>query len=176
MQGPQDWNWAKSNTFIENKAYRCNLMRLRPLLGLSTCPRQSLKWLKNQSIPSVTGEAVVWRIRPLPLQLSAQAGTSPRPPQTLQLNKISQGGPCLKVAVPAVNWDALIRIKPMILDLPSVCSHTPRTSRLREPISAQQAVCTLINRVLSRTWCREDPQWNSITQSSELRRNQVNRP
>ena len=151
-------------------------MPLRQLLGLNTCPRQSLRWLKNLSIPSVTGEAVVWRTRPLPLQLLAQVDTFPRPPLTHQLNKTSQGGPCLRVVVPAVNWDVLTRIRPMILDLPLVCSHTPRTSLLRELTSAQQAVCTLRNRELSRTWCRVDPRWNSITLSSELRRNPFNRP
>lgn len=176
MQGSQDWNWAKGKAFIKSKTYRCNLMPLRQLLGLNTCPRQSLRWLKNLSIPSVTGEAVVWRTRPLPLQLLAQVDTFPRPPLTHQLNKTSQGGPCLRVVVPAVNWDVLTRIRPMILDLPSVCSHTLRISRLREPTLAQQAVCTLRNRELSRTWCRVDPRWNSITLSSELRRNPFNRP
>ena len=148
-------------------------MHLRPLQALSTSLRQGQKWLRSLSTPSVIEEeGEVWRTRPLPQLRLAPAAMCQRPHQTLQPNRTSLGGPFQRLAVRAVSWESRTRTRPMTLVRPLARSPILRTSLPQEHTSGQQAVRTQINKVLSKTWCREVLQLSSITLSSESSFNQ----
>ena len=155
--------------FFSSFFSRCNWTLSSKRLVPSTSPKRDPRSRRHLSIPLASEEAdrEHWRIRLRLRTLLDQADMFLKLQPILLKNKTSRDGLCLKLDVLRMIWRELIRIRHMILVHPLGSNLTRRILRQELLTSGLRGEIILLNRGLSRTWCKEAPQSSCTIPNTE---------